>query len=181
MGHLVKFFERQHAQHQLTSKNFLWLSLSRGSDTQLNYQDKRLFYEYRWHLKYNLSVRTFFASINEKNFDDDMNNIMLNDEDWFHVNPVNAFDLRTINQLTRKICETPTTIDYDQCYNQTSDNTPISHYISINKKQYWSIYPKFFLYQDRISLKVRGSECNRSIIDILSNSSNRNKVRLLSA
>lgn len=161
MKHLVDFFEINNITNSYgeNSRNLLWLSLASNTYQRLTERDKMTFYQYRWYLKYYLNVRTFFASVYDKVVDDDLFQIMLNQDDWFRVNPANIYDNLIVSQLARRMCETPVALSYQDCYNRSSDDVTTEHRITPNRKQYWVIYPKYFMEQKWVRLKVRVHQC----------------------
>lgn len=159
LDNLVQLFERNNVTNSNSgnAKNFVWLSLKSNTYRPLNDREKMIYHKYRFYLKYFLNIRTFFISTFDKDEDDDMNNIVINPEDWFQVNPINLYDQTISNRIVKKICETPTALTYENCLNATSSSVGQVNLITPGRKQYWAIYPKHFLQSRTLLLQVRGT------------------------
>lgn len=152
----MTLFERNNVTNinRSNSRNLVWISLKDNAYRPLTEREKMDFHKYRWYLKYFLHIRTFFVSTSERDEDDDLGNIVINQEDWYKVNPANLYDQTIVNRLVKKICETPVPIGYESCLNDTSQHVTLQNLISSDKKQYWVIYPKYFLKSGIVSLQV---------------------------
>lgn len=168
MKYLVQMFEHNNSTYNTfsknRSKNFVWFSLNYYSSERLTERERIELYHYKWYLKYFHNVRIFFVSVQQKNTDDELYNIMLNQDDWFQVNADNAFDTTTLNKIAQRVCDTPNPINYEDCYNSTSDNVKYDSLISINKKQHWAVYPKYYLRSESVTLKVISNSFNSNLL-----------------
>lgn len=62
------------------------------------------------------------------------------------------------DQLVKRICESPATFEYPNCYRTMSDKTVSTGYISPGRKQYWMMNPRTFFASSsiRMAFKVEG-------------------------
>lgn len=155
---LVRLFEHSNSSgtnSENRPKNFVWFSLDTSvPNERLDHRDRVEFYRFKWYLKYFLNVRTLFISSQKRNTNNELYKMMLNQDDWFQVNADNAFDVNIVNNLAKRMCETPIPLNYDQCYNATSHDVSTANRITVSKRQYWVLYPKYFLRSELITLKV---------------------------
>ena len=63
-------------------------------------------------------------------------------------------------RLAQKICENPSTFQYNDCYQKTSDNVQYSGYVTPGYKQNWAMYPEFFHSSSNIKFSVSLSLIN---------------------
>lgn len=157
LDNLVQLFERNNVtnMNRANSKNFVWLSLKNNAYKPLNEREQAIFHKYRFYLKYFLHIRTFLVSSFDKDDDDDLNDIVVSNEDWFKVIPSNLYDPTMVDRLVKKICETPVPLVYESCLTRTSYDVMQENFISPMRKQYWAIYPKYFLQSTLVTLKVK--------------------------
>lgn len=156
LDNLVQLFERNNVtnMNRANSKNFVWLSLKNNAYKPLNEREQAIFHKYRFYLKYFLHIRTFLVASYDKDDDDDLNDIVVSNEDWFKVIPSNLYDPTMVDRLVKKICETPVPLVYESCLTKTSNDVMTENFISPMRKQYWAIYPKYFLQSTLLVLKV---------------------------
>lgn len=157
LDNLITLFERNNVtnRNRGNSRNFVWLALQNHAYKPLYDRERMLYQQYRWYLKYFLHIRTFFISSMDKTEDDDLNDIVVSQEDWYQVNPANIYDPIIVDRLVKKVCETPVALMYDQCYTAKSSGVVQSGLITPNKKQYWAIYPKYYLKADTVIIKFK--------------------------
>ena len=93
-------------------------------------------------------------SSTNKDDDDDLNDIVVSQEDWFQVNPINFYDQTIVDRLVKKMCETPVAVVYENCFNFTSNSISQENMISVKKKQYYAIYPKYLIESSLVTLQV---------------------------
>ncbi|XP_027196669.2 uncharacterized protein LOC113791135 [Dermatophagoides pteronyssinus] len=174
---LVEFFKRdQLINHQQQnndghSKNFLWFSLKSNSYEHLIERDRSYYYQYRWNLLYYLNVRIFFLTTYDQHLDDDLSQMIINKGDWFRVDALNYMDDIQVDKIVQRILQTPRPIQIigdgdgdgnDQCQKSTNETTRIEQKFLLGKKrkQYWVLYPKYFLDSRLIHFKFH-SETER--------------------
>ena len=61
------------------------------------------------------------------------------------------------SRLAQKICENPSTFQYNNCYQRKSDNIQYTGYVTPGYKQNWAMYPEFFLKSFNIRFSVSGN------------------------
>ncbi|KAH7636374.1 hypothetical protein HUG17_10344 [Dermatophagoides farinae] len=138
------------------SKNFLWFSLKSNSYEKLIERDRAYYYQYRWNLLYYLNIRMFFLSTFDQHIDDDLSQMVINKGDWFRVNAINYMDEITVDKLVQRIMQTPIPmrIDNNDCQQQKNGTTFDQKFlVGKNRKQYWVLYPKYFLNSRLIHFK----------------------------
>ncbi|KAH9388646.1 hypothetical protein TYRP_007990 [Tyrophagus putrescentiae] len=159
LDNLVQLFERNNVTNlnRANSKNFVWLSLKNNAYKPLNDREKAMYHKYRFYLKYFLHIRTFLVASYDKDDDDDLNDIVVSNEDWIKVIPSNLYDPTMVDRVVQKMCETPVPLVYDSCLSKTSSEVVQENFISPMRKQYWAIYPKYFLQSKSVVLKFKAN------------------------
>ncbi|OTF72889.1 hypothetical protein BLA29_000066 [Euroglyphus maynei] len=159
---LVKFFERDAITNNNIvdghTKNFLWFSLKSNSYERLNERDRAYYYQYRWNLLYNLNIRMFFLSTFDQHIDDDLSIMIINKGDWFRVNAINFMDEITVDKIVQRMMQTPKPMHIvNDCQNQNrTEIIERKFLLGKNRKQYWVLYPKYFLNSRLVHFKVLG-------------------------
>lgn len=74
--------------------------------------------------------------------EEDLQEIAYTREDVFLSN---GDQTQLATQLQRRICETPAALQYPSCATSTSNNERITGYVTPGRKQYWAMYPEFFI------------------------------------
>lgn len=156
----MKFFERDAITNNNIvdghTKNFLWFSLKSNSYERLNERDRAYYYQYRWNLLYNLNIRMFFLSTFDQHFDDDLSIMIINKGDWFRVNAINFMDEITVDKIVQRIMQTPKPMHIvNDCQNENrTEIIERKFLLGKNRKQYWVLYPKYFLNSRLVHFKV---------------------------
>jgi hypothetical protein len=72
--------------------------------------------------------------------------------DVFTVDP----DVTGVTQkLSKRICETPAVIQHPRCRSEPSVQSTFSGFISRGRKQYWAMYPEFFLKSYNVAFEIK--------------------------
>lgn len=114
--------------------------------------DKRAFESAQWDMKYShrdvplLMVAPQQEQENQKELTYDAQN------DIFSIDP----DVSgVVQKLRKRICETPAAIQHPRCQLEVSNRVGFTGYISRDRKQYWAMYPEFFLKSYNIAFEVK--------------------------
>lgn len=49
------------------------------------------------------------------------------------------------NRILQRVCETPAVLQHPECASRTSNNDVVVGYVTPGRKQYWAMYPEFFI------------------------------------
>jgi len=72
--------------------------------------------------------------------------------DIFTLDP----DVSGITQrLVKRICETPAAVQHPRCRQETSNGVTFSGFVSKGKKQYWAMYPEYFLKSYNVAFEIK--------------------------
>lgn len=59
-----------------------------------------------------------------------------------------------VANLAEQICKTPSTFQYNECHLNTSLNKIYEGFITPGKRQYWAMYPEYFVDSCNVEIKV---------------------------
>ena len=114
--------------------------------------DKRAFESAQWDMKY--SHRDVPLLMVGPRSEEETLKVFAYDDtnDIFGLDP----DVSGVTQkLSKRICETPAVIQHPRCRQETSNGVSFTGFVSRGKKQYWAMYPEFFLKSYNIAFEVK--------------------------
>lgn len=57
-------------------------------------------------------------------------------------------------KILERVCKTPSTIQHPKCWTETSSASEIMGYVTPGRKQYWAMYPEYFIKSFNVEFKV---------------------------
>jgi hypothetical protein len=115
--------------------------------------DRRSLEAAKWDLNYNhRDVPILMAGEGGISQDDLKYYVKDEKRDVFVIDP----DVRAVTEvLEKRICETPAVIQYPNCRNEPSTGLTSTHYITSGRKQYFAMYPEYFLKSYNIVFEIK--------------------------
>ena len=149
---LMEFELRKADLPGVPSKNFVWFDYGNLKPAPTDRENKRRYEDFKWRLRYqHRDVTLFMATINK----DDVKDLLRRDDDWIPIGQGLDAALKTsASRLAQKICENPSTFQYNNCNKKTSDNVLYSGYVTPGYKQNWAMYSEFFYNSSNVKFSV---------------------------
>ena len=133
------------------SKNFVWFDYGNLKPVPTDRESKRRYEDFKWRLRYEHRDVTFFmATINQDNIKD----LLRRDEDWIAVGQGTDTAAQKGEDLANKICQTPQVFQHNECRVKKSQDRVYEGFLTPGYKQYWAMYPEYFIKSYTIDLKV---------------------------
>jgi len=133
------------------SKSFVWFDYGNLKPAPTDREQKKKYDDFKWRLRYeHRDVAFFMATINK----DSIKDLLRRHEDWIEVGKgIEDATMKGID-LASKICQTPSTFQHNECRVKKSEDRVYEGLITPGYKQYWAMYPEYFIKSYTIDLKV---------------------------
>jgi len=133
------------------AKNFIWFDFGNLKPVPTDREQKRKYDDFKWRLRYEHRDVTFFlATINKDNIKD----LIRRDEDWIQMGQGSDAAQSKGQDLVNKISQTPQVFQHNECRFKKSEDKAYEGFITPGYKQYWAMYPEYFIKSFNIDLKV---------------------------
>ena len=133
------------------SKSLIWFGYGNLKPVPTDRENKRKYEDFKWRLRYEHRDVTFFmANLNQ----DSIKNLLRRDEDWIQVGQGTDVAAENGRDLANKICQTPQVFQYNECRVKKSEERLYEGLLTLGHKQYWAMYPEYFIKSYNIDLKV---------------------------
>lgn len=82
----------------------------------------------------------------------DLKELAYHDNDIFETDTPDPEYLA--KRIVERVCKTPVTIQHPKCWSETSSGSEVSGFITPGRKQYWAMYPEYFIKSFNVEFKV---------------------------
>ena len=137
------------------SKSFIWFDYDTMQPIPTDKEQKKRYDEIISDLKYkHRDISYFLLALNF----DSIKDLIGQDDHFVSVGSNSMAEIKTeANKLAMKIRDVPSTFQYNKCHanqsNQSSEDI-YEGYITPGYKQYWALYPEYFVKSCNIEIKV---------------------------
>jgi hypothetical protein len=136
----------------VSSKSFVWFDYGSLKQAPTDREQKKKYDDFKWRLRYEHRDVTFFmATINK----DSVKDLLRRDEDWIQVGKGVEDAAMRGTDLANKICQTPSTFQHNECRVKKSEGKVYEGFITPGYRQYWAMYPEYFIKSYNIDLKFK--------------------------
>lgn len=152
---LMEFEMKKADLPAVPSKNFVWFDYGGLKPAPTEKEQKRKYDDFKWRLRYEYrDVNIFMAHLNK----DAIKDLLMKEENYIEVGKsVEEATTKGID-LANKICQTPSTFQHNECRIKKSEDKLYEGFITPGYKQYWAMYPEFFIKSYNIDLKFKAEK-----------------------
>ena len=134
------------------SKSFIWFNYNTLQPIPTDSEQLKRYEEIKWNLKYkHRDIPFFILGLNIEPIND-----LIRQKQHFIPVGINSLDdiQKRAKQLASEICKVPSTFQYNQCHINASSENIYEGFITPGYKQYWAMYPEYFIKSCNIEMKV---------------------------
>ena len=134
------------------SKSFIWFNYDTMQPIPTDKEQRGKYDQMIWNLKYkHRDIPYFLLALNFDSIKD-----LIGQNDHFVSVVFNSMaEIKTeANKLAMKIRNVPSTFQYNKCHANQSSEDIYEGFITPGYKQYWALYPKYFIKSCNIEIKV---------------------------
>ena len=134
------------------SKSFIWFNYGTMQPIPTDKEQRRQYDQMIRNLKYkHRDIPYFLLALNF----DSIKDLVRQDDHFVSVRSHSMAEIKTeANKLAMKIRDVPSTFQYNKCHTNQSSEDIYSGYITPGYKQYWALYPEYFVKSCNIEIKV---------------------------
>ena len=138
------------------SKSFVWFNYDTMQQIPSEREQRRRYDEMKWRLRYeHRDIPYFLLGLNREPIKD----LIRQEEHFISVGTNPIGDIRQkARDLAKQICKTPSTFQYNECRIQASQERVYEGFITPGYKQYWAMYPEYFIKSFNIDMRVSKSK-----------------------
>ncbi|XP_054166899.1 uncharacterized protein LOC128964334 [Oppia nitens] len=134
----------------IPSKSFVWFDFGNMKPAPTDREQKRKYDDFKWRLRYeNRDTNIFMATLNNE----DIKDLLARDSNWIQMGTGNVE--RNAETLAKYVQQTPQVFQYSDCWTRKSDNYAYDGYLTPGYKQYWAMYPEYFIKSYTIDMKFK--------------------------
>ena len=134
------------------SKSLIWFNYDTMQPIPTDREQRRRYDEMIQNLNYkHRDIPYFLLALNS----DSIKDLIRQDDHFISVGSNSMVQIKTkANELAMKICKVPSTFQYNKCHTNQSSDDIYQGYITPGYKQYWALYPEYFIKSCNIEMKV---------------------------